>query len=314
MAWQDFSWRTATPLTKRLIISAGIVALVAGGYEAGKLGSAPSGAASQSIANGSASAPPPADGTGPFQTASTGPGPIPLTQLSSGPCRTFAPEGWKITDQNRDGTVLTVTSADGSLTSAYGAMAVNAGQAQGLYGPQFTSPEAISAYLIKALVNEDARLEPNAETIGSYQATKFTTVSHAGYVLTYRFPVPADPGGFGLILRIAIGKAGDPHSVGVAGAAAAATRCNAQLHPPEGPVYHAPSSTTHGADKAGGSDNDMAGTYNAQLGTGWVHDAGTGQNYNVDVAGDWRENGPEGPGYYKQNGNDVTKLVPGMAN
>jgi hypothetical protein len=308
MAWQDFSWRTASPLAKRVIVSAGIVVLVIGGYEAGKLGSGPS-ASTQSASGQRASTPPPSDGTGPLQTANAGPGPIPLTALSSGPCRTFAPEGWKITDQNKDGTVLTVTSADGSLTAAYGAMAINAGQVQGLYGPQFRSPEAISAYLVKALVNEDAQLKPNAETIGSYQATKFTTASHAGYVLTYRFPVAADPGGFGLILRIAIGKAGDAHSVGVAGAAAAATRCNAQLHPSEGPVYHAPSSSAHGADSAGGSDNDLAGTYNAQLGTGWVHDPGTGQNYNVDVTNDWNENGPDGPGFYKPNG---TKLVPGM--
>jgi hypothetical protein len=313
MDWRDFSWRTASPLAKRLIVSAGIVILVVGAYLAGKGGSAPSGPAAQGTGSERASQPP-ADATGPLQTASApGTGPTPLTELSSGPCRTFAPEGWKITDQNKEGTVLTVTSADGSLTGAYGGLPVSSGQVQGLYGPQFRSPEALTAYLIKALANEDPKIDASPETIGIYQATRFTTASHAGYVLSYRFAIPGDPGGFGLILRIAIGRAGDEHSVGVAGAAAAAIRCSAVLHPPEGPVYHAPSSSAaHGADRAGGSDNDMAGTYNAQLGTGWVHDPNTGQNYNVDVAGDWRENGPSGAGYYKQNGNDVTKLEPGM--
>lgn len=308
MAWQDFSWRTATSLQKRLIVSAGIVVLVVGGYEAGKLGSATPTSPAQSAAGERASTPPPPDDTGRLRTASTGP--IPLTELSSGPCKTFAPEGWKITDQNKEGTTLTVASADSSLIGAYGGMAINSGQAQGLYGPQFRSPEAIAAYLIKALTNEEAQAG-SAEPVGAYQAVKFTTASHSGYYLMYRFPVPADPGGYGLIFRIAIGKAGDEHSVGVAGAAAAAIRCNALLHPSDGPVYHAPRDTAHGADRTGGgSDSDLAGTYNAQLGTGWVHDPGTGQNYNVDVTTDWNETGPDGPGYYKPNG---TKLVPGMS-
>jgi hypothetical protein len=309
MGWQDFSWRAASPLARRLIVSGGIMVLVVGGYEAGRLGSAPSSPA-QSAASERASTPPPADGTGPLQTASAdGPGPIPLTELSSGPCKTFAPEGWKITDQNKDGTVLTVASADGSLIGAYGGMAIGAGQVQGYYGPQFRSPEAIGAYLIKAMINEEPQMAATSETIGNYQATKFTSAAHSGYYLAYRFAFPADPGGFGLILRIAIGHAGDDRSVGVAGAAAAAIRCTASLHPSEGPVYHAPSDTAHGAASTGGSDTDMAGTYNAQLGTGWVHDPGTGQNYNVDVTNDWNEHGPDGPGFYKPNG---TKLVPGM--
>lgn len=308
MDWRDFSWRTATPLHKRLIVGAGIVVLVVGGYEAGRLGSGKPADPGKPNPDMASSREPAADTDRPFHAG--GPGPVPLTELSSGPCKTFAPEGWKITDQNKDGTVLTVTSADGGLTGAYGALAVNAGQVQGLYGPQYRTPETIGAYVIKALINEDPQMAATSETVGSYQATRFTSASHSGYYLAYRFPVPADPGGYGLIMRIAIGHAGDDHSVGVAGAAAAAIRCTASLHPSEGPVYHAPSDTAHGAASTGGSDTDMAGTYNAQLGTGWVHDAGTGQNYNVDVTTDWNENGPDGPGYYKPNG---TKLVPGMS-
>lgn len=312
--WRDFSWRTATPLQKGLIVGAGVVVLVVGGYEAGRQGSAPQPARENPY--GPAGAEPGPDANAPLRTAAAAsPGLVPLTELSSGACRTFAPEGWKITDQNKDGTTLTVASADGSLIGAYGAMAINSGQVQGLYGPQFRSPEAIGAYLIKALTNEDPQMAPDAEAVGAYQAVKFTSATRSGYYLFYRFPVPADPGGFGLILRIAIGHAGDAHSVGVAGAAAAAIRCTATLHPPTGPVYHAPRDTAHGADRSGGgSDSDLAGTYNAQLGTGWVHDPATGQNYNVDVTSDWRENGPQGAGYYKQNGNDVTRLEPGMSN
>ena len=30
-------------------------------------------------------------------------------------------------------------------------------------------------------------------------------------------------------------------------------------------------------------------------------------------SGDWSDNGPDGPGFYKRNGNDVTKLQPGLS-
>ena len=92
------------------------------------------------------------------------------------------------------------------------------------------------------------------------------------------------------------------------------------LRPPDAPPrcippkarWHAPRDN-HGAGSTGrGSDGDIVGDYNAQLGTGWVHDS-AGDNYNVDVAGDWSETGPEGPGFYKRNCNDVTKLEPGLS-
>ncbi|HEX4095977.1 MAG TPA: hypothetical protein VHX64_04570, partial [Caulobacteraceae bacterium] len=59
-------------------------------------------------------------------------------------------------------------------------------------------------------------------------------------------------------------------------------------------------------------DSDFAGTYNAQLGTGWVHSA-SGVNYLVDADGDKWENGPDGPGFYVRHANgNVEKLQPGL--
>jgi glucan-binding YG repeat protein len=58
-------------------------------------------------------------------------------------------------------------------------------------------------------------------------------------------------------------------------------------------------------------DRDFAGTYNAQLGTGWVHSE-SGRNYLRDPDTQKWENGPDGPGYYvhHDNGNQE-KLQPG---
>jgi hypothetical protein len=55
-------------------------------------------------------------------------------------------------------------------------------------------------------------------------------------------------------------------------------------------------------------------TYNQQLGTEYAHDPVTGENFLMSHAGDYMQNGPQGPGYYRQVGNDYRKLEPGRIN
>lgn len=305
MDFRNIDWFSAKPSRERIIIGVGVIALVAGGFALGRMGSGDSAPPAGNAAAASEAA-------APAGVTAAAQGLVPLAPLDSGTCRTFAPEGWRIADQNKDGTVLTTVSPDGRMAASYGGTALSSAHAAGVYGDQFRTPESVARYMAGILTREEVQMDGPPEPVGVYQAWHFTTATHAGYLLLYRFDVPADPGGFGVIVRIAIGAAGDPKSVGVAGAVAAATRCNAVLHPSNGPVYHAPREDHGAGTTVAGGDADMAGTYNAQLGTGWVHDPNTGQNYNVDVTGDWRENGPDGPGYYKQNGNDVTKLVAGL--
>ncbi len=146
--------------------------------------------------------------------------------------------------------------------------------------------------------------------MGYYKAMTFVTAGHRGYALFYTFP-GVDPGGYGVIMRIAIGGLSDSKQMSTAGAVSAATRCTVTLHPPLEQATYEPPKEDHGVGKTADGSGDLAGTYNAQLGTGWVHDA-AGNNYNVDVTSDYHETGPDGPGYYKVNGNDVTKLQPGL--
>lgn len=52
--------------------------------------------------------------------------------------------------------------------------------------------------------------------------------------------------------------------------------------------------------------------YNPQLGTEYVHDPNTGENYLVSPSQQWSENGPNGPGYYApKGGGDYVQLQPG---
>ncbi len=61
------------------------------------------------------------------------------------------------------------------------------------------------------------------------------------------------------------------------------------------------------------SDGESDSEYNVWLEKEYYHDPATGQNYWVSPSQDWEQNGPQGPGYYTRNGNDVTKLVSGYA-
>ena len=306
--FKNVDWRSSGLTKEKLVVGAGLILLVGAGIALAVLvghhkpaggsaaSGAPSAAASQAAANQTAGLTPVA-----------GSGPIPLTPLQAGTCRTFAPPGWRVTDQNASSTVFTATSADGQQIGSYGGVIVNAAQAGGFYGPQFRSPEALALYSVSLLTGEQAQPSAVEQQVGAYTALPFASATHSGYALLYRFPGAG--GGYGVIMRLAIGAGADAKSVSTAGAVAAATRCQAMVHPSSNAVYQPPTDV-HGTGATGDGD-DMAGTYNAQLGTGWVHDA-AGANYNVDVAADYHETGPDGPGYYKVNGNDATKLEPGL--
>jgi hypothetical protein len=319
--FRKIDWLSPRPSKERIIVGLVLLAAVAGAYALGARGGRSGPQGTQAASAPAQAAPQPGDGAPAEVQAPAGaelvanrgahgPGPVPLQPLQSGQCRTFAPQGWRITDANRDGTVFSLASADGAMLASYAGAAVGTGQVQGFYGPQYRTPLIFAMYAVGVLTGEQAQQSAPAEQVGPYRAIRFSTSGgRQGYVLLYTFRVP-DPGGYGVMMRIAVAPANDPGDVGVAGAVAAATRCTAQLHPPPGGGYHA-SREDHGAGSSGGGSDDVVGDYNAQLGTGWVHDDAC-NNYNVDVSSDWSDNGPDGGGFYKRNGNDVTKLKPGL--
>ncbi len=99
------------------------------------------------------------------------------------------------------------------------------------------------------------------------------------------------------------------------GAVAASINCRTAFKPPQGGYaeVHAKSAETGISQrcKSGDcADADLAGTYNSELGAGYVHSA-SGTNYLVDPAADFSQTGPDGPGYYRQAGNKPEKPVPG---
>lgn len=310
--WKNIDWFSAKPSKERIIIVVAVLLVAFGLFTLGRSTSSDSTRQTASSGGGTAQSQGLfGGGTGIASTASE---PVPLQPLEGGACRTYAPAGWRVTDQNPQGTEFTVASADGSMSASYVAIGVGGGLAAGYYGEQYRTPENLALYSAGLMTNEQAQATGPEETFGYYQVLNIATASHRGYALLYRFAVSADPAGYGVIMRLAIGNASDPRSIASAGSAAAATRCTARVVPPPPDMPRpATRSDTHDTSKSGDDDVTMAGTYNAQLGTGWVHDS-AGNNYNVDVTSDYSASGPDGPGFYKRNGNDVTKLENGLSN
>lgn len=247
------------------------------------------------------------------QAASAGREPTPLQPVNGKYCHAQAPQGWSIVDQDDRGSTVTLSGPDGQTHAAYGVLPVNGGQVAGFYGPQYRTPALLAQYLASGVAGRQLQ----ASQLQNFMGMQVLTLDGgAAYAIFRTYPLPADPNGYIFSVRLAIGSARQGASV--AGAVAATIQCFTQFRAPAGGYAQVKAKSsdlgTSSKCKSGNcGEGDLAGTYNAQLGTGYVHD-GAGNNYHVSVTEDYDEigHGGQGPGYYKRNGNDWIKLQPGL--
>ena len=253
-------------------------------------------------------------GAGPSPGSVVSDDPVAVQPLRNSFCRVLAPAGWTVVDQDDRGATYSVASPDRGKVATYGIAAISSFQAAGYYGPQYRRPAIFAQYLAETVAGQPIGIT-GSHPFDDMMAIDFQGGTKRGFVIYRVFPLQNDPGGYIVAARIAIGASTE--DVAVAGAVAASIDCNTTFKAPPGgyaEVHATPSDTgTSQRCKAGDcNDSDLAGTYNAQLGTGYVHSA-SGTNYLVDVTTGYRETGPDGPGYYRQNGNFLEKLEPGRA-
>ncbi|HXJ01148.1 MAG TPA: PDZ domain-containing protein [Micropepsaceae bacterium] len=263
-----------------------------------------------------------------FKTdAQPGPQPVPLprsapaagnlTQLTpvrNQYCQALVPAGWTIVDQDDRGATFSVASPDRSMIASYGIVAVNGGQAAGYYGPQYRNPANFVQFLASAVAGQPVQVI-GSEPYNGMQVTNFRGNNRRGFGIYRGYPLPSDPAGYIVSARFAV--ATGERDLPIVGAIAASIDCRTTFKAPPGgyaQVHAKPAETgTSKRCKAGDcNDSDLAGTYNSQLGTGYVHSA-SGTNYLVDVTSDYHSTGPDGPGYYRQVGNSLEKLEPGRS-
>jgi len=230
-------------------------------------------------------------------------------------CHALAPAGWAIAEEVSYGRGMSLISADGRMKASYAIVGINSGAALIYVRPQGGDPVTQALTLASLVAGQRIQGVFRRNFLGA-SLIDFRGTSEQGYVLFRTYPVPGQPYSYVLSTHIAVGPT--QREEAIAGAVAATINCVAQFHPPEGgyaqvqPRSQSQATGTSSRCRSGNCDDgDLAGTYNVQLGTGYVHSETTGQNYLVDPSTDYHETGPDGPGYYRQAGNSYEKLTPG---
>jgi hypothetical protein len=221
-------------------------------------------------------------------------------------CYAIAPANWVIYGERREGDALDI----GALAEGIGA----GWWAHGVPGPlamsdpyRFGTPEAsIHTDLSGQRFGRNDPIsygQPVRDRFG-YTWLPYESPTYKGVVIYQVWPVPGDPYGYVVVQRMATARKPLWERQGaVAIAVALSIRCAVQVRPSD-----------EGGRTGRTDDDEIESTYNQQLGMEYAHDPATGENYWMNHGTDWRENGPEGPGYYKQSGNELRKLVPGRSN
>ena len=108
---------------------------------------------------------------------------------------------------------------------------------------------------------------------------------------------------------VVVPRDASPRELNVAVGVAASINCTTTFIPPKTGDVPLPRPGDAFDRKRHAESDDL--DYNVQLGTQYAHTP-SGDLYYLDRATMWNETGPDGPGYYKKNGNDIIKLIPGV--
>lgn len=235
-------------------------------------------------------------------------------------CAFLAPAAWGV-DVGPQSSGIDIYNATKTMFASYLLYPVNMaiGPYAWGYPPPMNDPDRYSAdpkRVIRALLRPavvehggaadlDFTADP-PESIPPYTAVTLRGSTHSALVIYTA--IPGDAQNYFIPIRAAImANAHWPDMTGALARMALSIRCTAQLRVPSGEDAEKRVGRHRGKEDEG----DEAG-YNPWRGSEYVHDTGTGENYIV-TSKDWSDTGPDGPGYYKRNGNDVTKLSPGRS-
>jgi hypothetical protein len=227
----------------------------------------------------------------------------------SGTARVLAPENWVIVT-NAQGNAVDVSGPGYTEYVGWSISAVTPEMME--FYPIYRNPEQALAYGLSLTTRGEG--DPSAAHLtsapkqvgdGFFTMRTFESAKKEGAVFYHTYPM-ANGGFIASIFEAMADKPQWEKHKGVLIGMALSIRSTVLFRP----VHLSDVGAGHAGSSVDEQDKELKG-YNAQLGTQWVHSRSTGDVYDVD-ASSWRENGPDGPGYYHQNGNDIEKLEPGM--
>jgi hypothetical protein len=245
-----------------------------------------------------------------------------LVAQSSASCTADAPADWAMSAPDRSDRA-DLYSLDGSLYAGYGIQAINTTLAPyaGVYDAPLNDPDLYStdpatvAIAYGRIVVGGIGGAPDIvgdelyQPADDYLLATVTGSTHQGAVLFHATGFAGDGLNYAYALPMYFAFATHdrwaPMGPLVA-RVAASIRCTTQLQPPDDYFWVEAGEAGAAVDANGDEEG-----YNPQLGTEYVNDPTTGENYLVDPSLNWSETGPDGSGYYVPKGNDHQKLEPG---
>jgi hypothetical protein len=250
-----------------------------------------------------AGAPPPAAATG-----------VPVVVKETPHCSAYAPADWSISS-NPQASALDLQSGDRTMYAGWGVTAINRAMQQ-YYGPLYGDPETsirtLAGMIVGKLFSDSGVQYTSApEPFLNYFTLRRIASPRTQGIVFYRIYPGSAPQFYTESVYFAIADASVARARrAIPAGVAVSIRCATQLLPTSdsGP----PSRNAKKAEKRPGcgGEGNLRG-YNMQLGTQYAHTE-TGSNYLFDIA-DYRNTGPDGPGYYKMVGNTLTKLELGRS-
>lgn len=234
---------------------------------------------------------------------------IPLEVKQTDHCSAFTPSDWTF-GSNPQASTAEAASADHTMYAGWGGAAINRDM-QPYYGDLYGDPETSIRFITRQIVTGMGDASGVGYTsapqsfLDFFLLRKVESAQYAGFVFYRVYPGPGPRQYVESVYFALANKSRGAEGVAIAAGVAVSLRCVTQLVP----VRYSPPS---GGGKrpprtACGSGGNLRG-YQKELGTQYAHSPSTGQNFLFDPATNWKENGPQGPGYYRPVGNSYEKL------
>lgn len=253
-----------------------------------------------------------------LHTIGTG-GALAVVPKQRGHCRALTPADWQIVGSRETGDAVDIMSGNRRMYAGWGIRGVNRAM-QAYYGDLYGDPETSSRFLIGKVGESLGDSGPfnfagRPHQIGAgFVAQELESRDHRAMIVYRMYPAPM---GFGngsyiISLRMAMApRSASPRDLNTAIGVAASINCTTVFVPAKNGDVPLPRPGDAFDRKRHTETGDLT-DYNVQLGSQYAHSPSTGQNYLLDRATQWNDNGPDGPGYYRTVGNSTEKLTPGI--
>ncbi|MCZ7566171.1 MAG: hypothetical protein M5U08_22250 [Burkholderiales bacterium] len=237
--------------------------------------------------------------------------PLPVQPLRGKYCVAQAPKGWAITGENAAGSSFGAdfVGADGGALASYWIIGVAPEmRSSPWYGRWYATPQSTVMATLSRMGSAPIQCGAPSTPAPGLAMMECRNPQAVGLALYQVHPM--NNGGFVIVMRTAgTAPARWARDGAIASAVARSIRCNVPLKPSTADF----TSGLSGAGKARRKAQGDSG-YSRWLGMEHYHDGRTGENYWVSPSQDWRESGPQGPGYYVSAGGELRKLEPGRSN